>query len=49
MAADRAERGPVEGELPASDDAPSPTSGQFMEKIGALPPGRQLRGTGTDG
>jgi hypothetical protein len=49
MAEDRAERGPVEGELPASDVVPSSDLGQFMHKMGRARPRRELRGTGTDG
>jgi hypothetical protein len=47
MAADRAERGPVDGSAPEAGE--SADLGQFMEKVGRMRAGRQLRGTGTDG
>jgi hypothetical protein len=46
LAADRMQRGPVDGEAAIVDES---DLGQFMGRIGQARPGRQLRGTGTDG
>jgi hypothetical protein len=47
MAADRVQRGPVDGEASTAEE--SSDLGQFMGRVARARTGRQLRGTGTDG
>ncbi len=49
LAEDRAQRGPVDGDMPAPAPGQSSDLGEFMEKIGRSRSRRHERGTGTDG